>query len=455
MTDWTIITRSLRSRLFSTVTTVVTVGVAVALMLVLLTMRDAGRKAFERGSGNMHLLLSRDASPLVSVLNGIFYAGAPRAPILWREFEAFAASSPRVDWAVPVQLGDSFRSRWPVLATTPEFFNRYSPDETGWDLANGRYFDKDFEIVLGAAAARGTGLKVGDEVTLTHGYQPRGEVAGHEHGEFEYHVVGVLRPTGTAHDRAVFTSLQSTWIIHAHDRREAEERKAGGGTAEEEADDHDHDEHAHEGDDHESPTTAADVTDEDRKITNIYVRVRTREGSDAGASVAVVFDQLRRGQGFPGSSVTVASPSQEIGKLFTIVSNIDQIFLAIAAAVMVSSGIAIMLALYNSMEQRRRQVAVLRVLGASRGRVFGLIITESAVIGLLGAAAGIALAAIGAWVGAGVMKQRLGLVIEPELSATALIAVIIATIVLASLAGLAPAMVAYRTAVAKNLRPLG
>src|SRR5205085_11916441 len=81
MPDWTIISRSLRARLFSTVTTVITVGVAVALMLVLLTMRDSGRRAFERGSGNMHLLISRDASPLVSILNGVFYAGAPRAPL--------------------------------------------------------------------------------------------------------------------------------------------------------------------------------------------------------------------------------------------------------------------------------------------------------------------------------------------------------------------------------------
>ena len=69
------------SRMFSTVTTTLTVGIAVALMLVLLMMREAGEKAFQRGSGNMHMLISRDASPLVSVLNGVFYAGAPRRPI--------------------------------------------------------------------------------------------------------------------------------------------------------------------------------------------------------------------------------------------------------------------------------------------------------------------------------------------------------------------------------------
>ena len=106
----------------------------------------------------------------------------------------------------------------------------------------------------------------------------------------------------------------------------------------------------------------------------------TRAGSDATAVLAQVFDQLRR-----DTSITVAQPAQQINNLFTIVGNIDKIFLGLAGVVMISSGIAVMLALYNSMEQRRRQIAVLRVLGCSRGRIFGLVMTESAMLGLLGA----------------------------------------------------------------------
>jgi putative ABC transport system permease protein len=446
MTDWTIITRSLKARLFSTVTTVITVGVAVALMLVLLTMRDSGRRAFERGSGNMHLLISRDASPLVSILNGIFYAGAPRSPIYWREYEKFVKETPLLDWAVPMQLGDSYRARWPVLATTPEFFSKYKPGQTeDWHFAEGRVFDKDFEVVVGATAARATGLKIGDKITLTHGFPSGGNLAGtHEHKEYQYTVVGILKPTGLAHDRSFFTNLESTWIIHAHDRREEAERKERGGAEETP------EEHAAE-----KPMTAADVTDDDRKITDIYVHVLTREGSAASASLPILFDQLRKGQGALGSTITVAAPSEEVRKLLIIVSNVDQIFLAIAAAVMLSSGIAIMLALYNSMEQRRRQIAVLRVLGASRGRVFGLVLTESAVIGLLGAIAGVAVAALGAWITSTIMKERLGLLIDPSLQPIAVIGVSVSTIVLAAAAGLAPAMVAYRNSVARNLRPLG
>src|SRR5688572_26831359 len=104
MTDLTIVRRSLAARLFSTATTALTVAVAVSLMLVLLSMRDTGRRAFERGSGNMHLLVSADVSPLVSVLNGVFYANAPSRPLTWTQHQRIAAD-PRLEYAIPVQQG--------------------------------------------------------------------------------------------------------------------------------------------------------------------------------------------------------------------------------------------------------------------------------------------------------------------------------------------------------------
>jgi len=207
--------------------------------------------------------------------------------------------------------------------------------------------------------------------------------------------------------------------------------------------DHDHD-HAH------VHVDVADLTPADKLITTIYLRVATRPGSDASASMGPVFDALRR-----DPTLTVAAPATEVRKLLTIVSNVDQILVAMAVVVMLSSGIAIMLALYNSMEQRRRQIAVLRVLGASRGRIFNLVLTESVVIGVVGTVVGVVLAVGGAMVVSEVMRQRLGLVIEPGLPAKALVGVAMAAVALSAVAGIVPAVVAYRTAVAKNLRPMG
>jgi putative ABC transport system permease protein len=433
------------SRLFSTVTTVVTVAVAVALLLVLLTMRDSARRAFSRGSGNMHFVISAEPDPLTVVLNNIFYARPPRNPMMWKDFEALVARLPIAGggpgfedgFAIPIQHGDSYRG-FPVLATTPEFFSRFEPvPGKSWAFRAGRAFAGDFEVVAGALAADGAGLRIGGEVELTHGAPSSGSPGGHVHDEFHFKVVGVLEPSGTAHDRALFISLQSAWIVHAQDRLEAE-HAAG--------DDHGHGEEGEE----EHLATAADLTEGDRKITGAYLRVMTRTGSNISSAMQGVFNQLRGERGF-----TVAQPADELRRLFAIVSNFEQILVVIAGVVMVSSGIAIMVALYNSMEQRRRQIAVLRVLGASRARIFGLILTESALLGILGAGAGIALALVGGWAVAAIARRRLGLVLEPWPAPDWLLATAMAAVLLAALAGIIPAVMAYRTSVARNLRPIG
>lgn len=462
MTDFTIVLRSLTTRRFSTIVTALTVAVAVALLLILLSLKDSGQRAFQRGSGDMHLLVSAGGEdPLSALLSGVFYTRPPRKPLewaTWKQIESGAVLRPQgqtdgppAPWAyaIPRAQGDSFRG-FAVIATSEDFFTKFKPNSgEDWSFAVGKRFEKSFEVVLGSRVANELQLKLNDEVYLTHGFPSlkdatnpleggedgSGDAADdhdhdhahgdHEHREFPYRVVGILAPTGGSHDHAVFTDLESTWIIHAHERREREDSKV-------------------------KTTTAADLQDEDRKITGVYIRLLTRDGSDTPANLGQVFSAFARDPRF-----TVAQPAQELGKLFRIVGNINTLFVAIAGVVLVSSGISIMLALYNSMEQRRRQIAVLRVLGASRGRIFGLVITESAVLGLLGAVSGVVLGIVGLWVASAILKANTGIIITPELSARGTVTVAMATVALACLAGVVPAALAYRTGVANNLKPLG
>lgn len=447
MTDFTIISRSLRTRLFSTLVTIFSVSVAVALLLVLLSMRDAGRQAFERGSGNMHLLVSGDSSPLTAVLNSVFYANAPARALPLGVMQRLY-DDPRVEFAIPTQIGDSYKGV-PVVATTPEFFSAFQAEEgRAWVLKSGRVFKADFELVLGSQAARETGLSVGAKVSLTHGTgdsRGGGAAGAHVHDEFKYTVVGVLAPTGSSHDRAMFSTLVSSWTMHALDRMERE------GTYVHDHgdhDDHDHD-HADHDHDHDHVNPQITLAESDKLVTGAYVRLATRPGMSVSAVLPQVASELRRQTGF-----TVAAPSDEIRRLFVIVSNIDRVFLGIAAVVMVSSGVGIMLALYNSMSERRRQIAVLRVLGCSQMRVFGLIMTESAIIGVVGAALGGALAVGGAALVSAALQERLGLVVRPVFTAEWMLGVGVATILLGALAGLVPAVMAYRTSVANSLKPV-
>ena len=177
MSDLTIVLRSLRARLFSTTVVVLLVAVSAGLLLAILSLRSAGERAFERGTGNAHLLVSRDGSPLVSVLNGLFYANSPKAPIDRAKLTELRESFP---WAmfVPTAIGDSYRS-FPVVATATEFFSKFEPVlGEPWQFADGRAFDKNFEVVLGSSVARETGLRMGAKLVLTHGSGKSREGAG-------------------------------------------------------------------------------------------------------------------------------------------------------------------------------------------------------------------------------------------------------------------------------------
>jgi len=434
LTDATIVFRSLRARLFSTVTTVLTVAVAVALLVTLLSLRDASRQAFSRGSGNMHLLLSGDRDPMVAVLNSIFYVNAPRNAIDWATYEQIVRSNP-LAFAIPTAIGDSYRGL-PVVATTAEYFTRFEPVAgEAWRFREGRAFEAPFEVVLGYEAARVTGLRLGDELAFTHGYGSGDQAVGrgatpddgtHVHDEFMCRIVGILERSGTPHDRALFTALETSWIVHAHDAR------PGGFPRESLAE------------------PGFGIEPHEKLITGVYARVLTRPDRDTGPQVQATFERLRR-----GSTVTVAAPVNQIQRLFSIVSNVDQVLIAMAGVVLLSSGVSILLALYNSMEQRRRQIAVMRVLGASRGRILALVLNESVALGVAGAAVGVLGGLALAGMVSEILHARLGVRVEPGLPLVWTLGVAGAATALAAIAGLIPALMGYRTSVAKHLRPMG
>ena len=452
MTDLRLVLRSLGSRPTSTVVTMLLIAIAVALLLSMRSLREAGRRSFTRGVGNAHLIVSAEASPLVTVLNGLFYANPPRAPIPQAKVSEIVDGFP---WAmaIPTQLGDSFLGH-PVVATTPDFLTIFEPAPgEPWRFARGRNFEGPFEVVLGSRVARETGLDLGSRLYLTHGSgrsrenaAPVGSAdavdsapvsgaaedghdhvhcdeAGHVHDEVVFEVVGILEPSGTHHDRVVVADLEGGWLVHAFDRRAAEGRP--------------------------EPTSVDDLEEADRLVTGLLLRTPVRAGRGSSAIVQQAFDRLRR-----DPSVTVASPSTQVDNLFGIVADLDAVFVALGAGILVSGVCSVMLALWNSMELRRRQIAVLRVLGCTRGRVLGLVLTESALVGMGGAIVGVILALAGGNIAAELLAARTGVVIEPMIDARGAILVAAATVLLAGVAGLAPAIRAYRTPVADNLRPL-
>ncbi|HAW95179.1 MAG TPA: hypothetical protein DCX60_02780, partial [Phycisphaerales bacterium] len=248
MNDLTIILRSLKARLFSTIVTVLTVAIAVGLLMALLMLRTSGERAFSRGTGNAQLLVSRDASPLESVLNGLFYANAPRNSISMEKYQEIVDSFPWA-WAIPTQLGDSYKGV-PVVATNSDFFTDFQPAEgVEWSFIEGRRFARPYELVVGTEAARLSGLKMGDKVALTHGFGNSRE-SGHVHDNHLFEVVGMLDRTDSSHDRAIYTDLAGSWVLHAEDRLEREAHAGGHGHDHAHHDHEDHGDHDHDHGDH-------------------------------------------------------------------------------------------------------------------------------------------------------------------------------------------------------------
>ncbi|MCW5756531.1 MAG: ABC transporter permease [Phycisphaeraceae bacterium] len=425
-----VVLRSMLGRRFQTVTTTLTVAIAVGLLLTILSMRDATRQTLERGSGNMHLVVSAEPSAMVSVLNAVFHAGTPSRALPWLQVLQLRRD-PRVAYALPMQQGDSFEG-YPVAAVEPEFFESFSPDSSfdpasgnakgRWLVSRGRNIEGRFEVVLGALVARESGLRIGDTLQLTCGLGGGGFV----HEGFPYTIVGVLELSGTPHDRVIFADLVSGWIVHAQDKRDRE----GGGAG--------------------ARVTEGDLTSADRLVTSVYVRGVVRDGRQVSSAIAELASELRR-----TPSLTVASPSAEIDALFRIVNRVDRILIAMAFVVLVSGAVSIMLALYSAGQMRRREVATFRVLGASRGQLVRWVLAEAMALGVMGSVVGVVFSLAGGLLVSAGLKAQLGLVVTPSVSPWGIGVVGVSAVLLAALAGVAPAVLAYRTAVAEHLRPLG
>ncbi|MEX0818494.1 MAG: ABC transporter permease [Pirellulaceae bacterium] len=367
--------------------------------------------------------------------------------------------------AIPLCLGDYF-GQFRVVGTTPDLFDKltFGPyDDRTYEFAQGRNFkhwDEEhgyFEAVVGATVAREMNVKLGQGISPAHG-DPEGE--GHES---QFTVVGVLKGTGTPNDRAVFINMEGFYLMEDHAKPLPEEEEqpgtgfAGipGGFVAPEDTPHDHAEHEHS----HAPREPLPV--EQREVTAILLRT-------VNPMIAV---------GLPttineGPVAQCVLPIREITNLFTfIVAPIQAALLGITALVCFVSGISILVSIYNSMSDRKHEIAVMRALGASRGTVMTVILFESILLSVGGGMIG--------WVGAhtlmsvpvvsNAVEQRTGVPIgftsfAPPIENLELLGLgpiigsvppelllIPALLLLAVAVGFLPAMAAYRTDVAKSL----
>lgn len=407
-----IVRRSLRQHLVSTSITVLTTALAAGLVLSVFSIHAQTYAAFAGGAGGFDAVLGARGNQLQLVLNAVFHLEASAGNIPWSAYEEVAAD-PRVKLAIPYSMGDSVQGQRIVGTTTAMFEPR---DGARLELQpGGRVFDPHRgEAVMGSYAAAATGLTVGSTFHPAHGVVEHG---AESHAE-EYVVTGVLAPTNTPIDRVVWIPIEGVFRMGGHVLRGAGE---------------DFEAHPHE-----------PIPDAHKEVSAVMLQFHSPM---AGFSLE---QEINR----EATEATLAFPvGRVIAELFDALGWASRVLELVAYLVVLISTGAILAALYNTINERRREIAILRSLGASRRFVFSVVIAESSVIALAGAVLGVGVHAVILSVTAEVIRVRTGVVLDVFAFHSAYVWMPVGMVFLGALAGVAPAARAYATDVANHLRP--
>lgn len=310
-----------------------------AITFVLLTRAQIDR-AFERDLAGIDAVVGAKGSPMQLILAGVFHLDVPPGNIPLTAVQALARD-PRVAQLIPLSLGDSVQG-FRIVGTTPDYLRHY-----GAQLAQGQPWQSPMEVVLGAQAAQATGLQPGQAFAGAHGLGGGGAA----HAAHPYRVVGVLAPCGCVLDRLVLTATESVWAVH----------EVGHGKADAHDDDHD-----------------AAREDEQREITLALIRYRS-------PLAAVSFPRFVNST----TKLQAAAPALEITRLLRMVGVGADVLRGFGVVLLLTAALSVFIALWNAVRERRADLALLRMLGASPARLAGLLLCEALWLAVLASGLGL------------------------------------------------------------------
>jgi putative ABC transport system permease protein len=450
MSYWKIAWRNIEQRALASSLTGLSMALGVALMVLVLVIHEVVVAQLSNDAQGYNFIIGGGkGSPYEVVLTTVFHLGKPLYPFPYSKYREFVDGkyAAYAEVAVPVCLGDSYVTAdgqsFRVVATTPDMFAKldYGADAEGrekkYSFAAGGNFKSDefFTAVLGSVAANRTGLTVGASFRPTHGIDPGGD----KHDEFR--VVGVLAPTGTANDRAMFINIEGFYLLEGHaspvDGDDAPLAAAGSaGTASPAATSDDRPAHL------ERPEPLPEAL---RKITSILVRC---PADNFMAPMEIENAINRRGDG----TIQAVAPVSVVERLKgSFLTPVRLILLVLTVLIVVVAGISILVSIYNSMSERSHDIAVMRALGASRRAVMGIILMESILLSVLGGLAGLALGHAVLAAASPVVEFYSGISVPAWRFTWQELLLVPALVAFAALVGLLPAITAYRTDVAKTL----
>lgn len=377
-------------------------ALGVGLISLLLVLNDQLEEKFEKNLAGVQLVVGAKGSPLQLILSSMYHIDAPTGNISVKQATPFLREGhPVVDVAVPLSLGDSYRS-FRIVGTEPHFLDLYEAE-----VKQGNLWETTMQVTLGADVAQATGLKIGDTFQSNHGFDDNEDLVHDEATPFV--VVGILAPTGAVIDQLILTRFSSLWAVHdghdhADEAHEDEEHDHDG----HDHDDHDHDGHNHDNDheehDHEEHDKAAQAEEPypnalidypDKQITSMLIQFK-------GRNIQALNMQRNINE---NTEMQAATPAIEINRLYSLMGTGTKALRWLALIIIIVSGLSIFISLYSSLKERRYELALMRVMGASRGKLLLLIVLEGLILAALGYLLGMLLSHGAMYVLADQMKQ--------------------------------------------------
>lgn len=413
---------SLLNRRFAVILTVVTIAFSIGLLVMVEQLRQEVRQGFYRSVSGVDLIVGARTAPIQLLLYSVFGIGSATNNIDWQTFKELEAL-PEVDWAVPMALGDSHQG-YRVMGTTRAFFDSFKVgNKEPLTIARGKHtkdlFGELFDVVIGAQVARKLGYDLGDAIVLSHG---TGRVSLQAHDSLPFKVAAILAPTGTPIDQQLYVSLNAHRAIHVG--WESGMQRPGTGL------------------DADQARARADEL-EPETLTAIFLGLKTR---------AAVFGLQRRVNEYRVEPLSAIIPGIALQELWRISGLAEQILRVVAFLVVLTGLLGMLTVLLTTLNERRREMAILRANGARPRQIATLLVIEAGLIAFAGIVLGVGLAYAAQWAAAPVLLDRLGIYLSlgwPEAWQLGVLALIwLAGLLVA----LVPASLAYRRTLADGMQ---
>ena len=406
---------SLRSRWLTTLLTVISIAVSVGLLLGVEKVRNGARASFADTISGTDLIVGARTGNIQLLLYSVFRIGNVTNNISWQSYQEIA-ERPEVSWIVPLSLGDTHKG-FRVLGTSRDYFRHYRY-RGGQELTftSGKPFDDLFDAVVGADVARTLGYQVGDSTVVSHGL---GKIPQGEHDDRPFRISGVLAKTGTPVDRTVHVSLEAIEAIHI----DWKSGKKQPGLA-------------------PSPDTLRKLPLAPKAITAAMVGVKSKIS---------IFRLQRFINEYRDEPLVAVFPGVALQELWGLVGTAEQALMAVAAMVVVAALLGLATMILSTLNERRREMAILRSVGASPGTVIALLLMEAGALAVLGVLLGTALLYTGFAMAQPLIDASYGLYLPIEPPARREVAMLALIVGGALLLAFLPALRAYRMSLADGM----